>query len=215
MAQPLYDLISRDNAKLKKHRVQCSEECYEAFLKLKGLCTSTPVLAFADFGRPFHLHSDASISDLGTLLYQEYDGKDSVIGFASQGLFKSEVCYAAHKLEFLALKWAITKSFHEYLYGNTFSFYLDNNPLMYVLTTAKLDATGHCWIANLAQYKVNYVLFTQKQNIFLWKTSFHQFYKHGFLRSDKNVILCKMQNPGVWVLVCPAIFLDTLVNGTT
>ena len=55
-------------------------------------------------------------------------------------------------MEFLALKWAVTKRFHEYLYGNGFTVYTDNNPLNYILTTAKLDATGHRWVAALAAY---------------------------------------------------------------
>ena len=38
------------------------------------------------------------------------------------------------KLEFLSLKWAVTKSFQEYLYSNTFDVYSNNNPLTYVLT---------------------------------------------------------------------------------
>ena len=60
--------------------------------------------------------------------------------------------YDAHKLEFPALKWSITQRFHEYLYGGTFEVYTDNNPLTYVLTSAKLDAMGQRWIANLANY---------------------------------------------------------------
>ena len=55
-------------------------------------------------------------------------------------------------MEFLALKWAVTKRFHEYLYGNDFAIYTDNNPLTYILTTIKLDATGHRWVAALAAY---------------------------------------------------------------
>ena len=30
--------------------------------------------------------------------------------------------------------------------------YTDNNPLTYVLTTAKLDATAHSWVAALSNY---------------------------------------------------------------
>ena len=52
----------------------------------------------------------------------------------------------------MALKWAVTERFHEYLYGGEFEVYTDNNPLTYVLTTAKLDATGQRWIASLANY---------------------------------------------------------------
>ena len=32
--------------------------------------------------------------------------------------------------------------------------YTDNNPLTYILTTAKLDATGQRWVASFANYKV-------------------------------------------------------------
>ena len=71
---------------------------------------------------------DASILSLGTVLYQEQDGVEKVIIYASQSLLKSESKYPIHKLEFLCLKWEITDQFHEYLYGNTFSVYTDNNP---------------------------------------------------------------------------------------
>ena len=46
------------------------------------------------------------------------------------------------------LKWAVAEQFHEYLYGNIFNAHPDNNPLNYIITTAKLDATHHHWIAN-------------------------------------------------------------------
>ena len=74
-----------------------------------------------------------------------------VIVYASRSLSKSERNYPVHKLEFLALKWAITDKFHECLYGSEFQVYTDN-PLTYVLTTAKLDATGHRWVAALSKY---------------------------------------------------------------
>ena len=45
------------------------------------------------------------------------DGQPRAIAFASRGLSKSERKYPAHKLEFLALKWAVTEKFSDYLYG--------------------------------------------------------------------------------------------------
>ena len=30
--------------------------------------------------------------------------------------------------------------------------YIDNNLLPYILTSAKLDATDHCWVVSLANY---------------------------------------------------------------
>ena len=117
------------------------------------------MLAYADYKKSFRLNTDASELGLGSVLYQQQeDGTFRVIAYASQSLSKTEKNYSAHKLEFSALKWAVTERFHEYLYGGEFEVYTDNNPLTYVLTTAKLDATGQRWIASLANYnfKIHY-----------------------------------------------------------
>ena len=90
-------------------------------------------LAYADFQRPFILHTDASTEGFGAVLYQEQDGLEHVIAYASRGLRNSEKHYPARKLEFLCLKWAVTEKFHDYLYGNQFQVVTDNNPLTYVL----------------------------------------------------------------------------------
>ena len=136
----------------KKFKVHWGPEQQEAFEALQRLCTDSPILAYADFKAPFILHTDASGDGLGAVLYQAQEGKQRVIAYASRSLSKSERNYPVHKLEFLALKWAITDKFHEYLYGSQFQVYTDNNPLTYVLTTAKLDATGHRWVAALSNY---------------------------------------------------------------
>ena len=65
---------------------------------------------------------------------------------------KAKSHYPAHKLEFLALKWAVVEKFHEYLYGLTFNVHTDNNPLTYVLATANLDAASHHWVTSLVNY---------------------------------------------------------------
>ena len=45
------------------------------------------------------------------------------------------------------------EKFHEYLHSaKTFDIYTDNNPLTYVLISAKLDACGQRWVAKLANY---------------------------------------------------------------
>ena len=153
IARPLNRLISGENAKKKHRKVEWGDEQEQAFQKLKEACTETPVLAYADYKKSFRLNTDASELGLGSVLYQQQeDDTFRVIAYASRSLSKMEKNYSAHKLEFLALKWSVTERFHEYLYGGEFEVYTDNNPLTYVLTTAKLDATGQRWIANLANY---------------------------------------------------------------
>ena len=146
-------MISGENAKKKHRKVDWGEDQENSFCELKDACTKTPVLAYADYKKPFRVNTDASERGLGSVLYQKQDdGTFRVIAYASRSLSKTEKNYNAHKLEFLALKWAITERFHEYLYGGNFDVFTDNNPLTYVLTSAKLDATGQRWIANLANY---------------------------------------------------------------
>ena len=117
------------------------------------------------FKKLFRLHTDANILGLGAVLYQEQGGVEKVISYASQSLSKTKSKYLVHKLEFLCLKWAITDQFHEYMYGNTFDIYTDNNPLTYVLSTAKLYAMGHRWIASLANYNFHIHCKSRKSNV--------------------------------------------------
>ena len=65
----------------------------------------------------------------------------------------------------MALKWSVTERFHEYLYGTHFEVYTDNNPLTYVLTTAKLDVTGQQWVASLANYNFRIFYKSGKLNV--------------------------------------------------
>lgn len=90
---------------------------------------------------------NASRGGLGAILAQVQDGAERVIAYASRGLTPAETRYPAHKLDFLALKWAVTDKFYDHLYGRQFSVQTDNNPLKYVMTSAKLDATGQQWVS--------------------------------------------------------------------
>ena len=155
IARPLYNLISGDNTKRRTNQVEWSDEAERAFKTLTDKCAQAPILAYADFSLPFELHIDASGTGLRAVLYQTQEGKKRVIACASRTLSQSEARYPAHKLEFLALKWALTDQFYEYLYGNSFEVYTDNNPLTYVLTTAKLDACGQRWVSAIAPMNFN------------------------------------------------------------
>ena len=121
VAHPLHKLTSGENAGKKKAAIKWDSKCQQAFDDLKTLCTMAPILAYANFAKPFKLHTDACGTGLGAVLYQtQEDGTEAVIAYTSRSLNKAESHYPAHKLEFLALKWAVVEKFHEYLYGSTF-----------------------------------------------------------------------------------------------
>ena len=152
----LIGLESQGKKTAKHTPVDWGEEEQIAFDTLKSLCCKAPILAYPNYKLPFILHTDSSLEGLGAVLYQVQKGVKRVIAYASRSVNKTEMNYPVHKLEFLALKWAITDKFHDYLYGgNTFDVYTDNNPLTYVLSTAKLDACSHRWVARLANYNFN------------------------------------------------------------
>ena len=109
---------------------------------------------------------DASGKGLGAVLSQKQsDGRYHPIAYASHIMTEMEQRYHSNKQEFLALKWAVTEQFHEYLspYGknrNEFVVQTDNNPLTYIFSSANLDAASQRWVAQLASY--NFALEYQK-----------------------------------------------------
>jgi transposase InsO family protein len=173
--KPLYDLLKGDlsstaGTKQSKSRDRKSKsgQCpssqpvtwtdthRDCLNDLVNVLTSSEVMAYPDFEKSFTLHTDASQEGLGAILYQENEeGKLRVIGYGSRTLTPAEKNYHLHsgKLEFLALKWAVTERFRDYLYyAPSFVVYTDNNPLTYILSSAKLDATRHRWVAELADF---------------------------------------------------------------
>ena len=135
IAAPLYDLTSGENKHKKSEHLDLPPKAREAFDHLKAACLQMPILSFPDFSKPFLLETDASGKGLGAVLSQKQsDGQYHLIAY------ETEQRYHSNKQEFLALKWAVTKQFHEYLspYGknrNEFVVHTDNN---HSLTSSQL-----------------------------------------------------------------------------
>jgi len=80
-----------------------SDECEEAFQKLKTLLTSAPILSQPDTTKPFDVYCDASGTGLGCVLMQE----NRVIAYASRSLKRHEENYPTHDLELVAVVHAL------------------------------------------------------------------------------------------------------------
>ena len=151
----LNDLLEGEASKWKTQPLELTldtRSC-EVFNILKTKCMTAPVLAFADFEKPFLLETDASSYSLRAVLSQKQeDDKYHPVAYVSQELKGGEKKYYSSKLEFLALKWAMTDQFKEYLWYKPFTVRTDNNLLTCVMTTPNLDAIGHQWVAAMAGY---------------------------------------------------------------
>ncbi|KAL1277385.1 hypothetical protein QQF64_024058 [Cirrhinus molitorella] len=183
VARPLYELLQAKTGvgqdlpirrKVKgpqvpsKTPVEWRRDHQQALERLVGMLEEPPVLAYPDFNLPFTVHTDASEEGLGAILYQRQEGKRRVIGYGSRTLTKAERNYRLHsgKLEFLALKWAVCEKFCDYLfYAQNFTVYTDNNPLTYVMSTAKLNAVGHRWVGELSDFQFDIKYRPGKVNI--------------------------------------------------
>ena len=113
------------------------------------------MLAYPDYLKPFILETNASLKGLGTVLTQEDDeGNFCVICYASH-MLKPYKClmrnYSSAKLELLALKWAVSEKFKDYLISSWFTVLTDNNPLTYVRTSCLGAAQIH-WLSDLVLF---------------------------------------------------------------
>ena len=152
VAKPLFDLLKDGNENGKKIRSsprskpkgQLSSKTpfiwskqHQQALEHQITCLIlSPILACPDYNQPSIFHTDPSADGLD-------DKKvSSVIGYGSRALTSAEKGYhlPAGKLEFLAM----CKHFRDYLfYSLGFTVYTDNTLLTYILTSARLNATGH------------------------------------------------------------------------
>ena len=143
-------------------------EHQKAFDTLKLALTTVLVLGYPNFDREFILETDASWRGLGAVLSQvNEEGKVYVIAYVSQTLrpyVKSMCNYSSAKLELLALKWAVTKKFRDYLLGSKFTVYTNNNPLAYV-QTSMLGASQISWLSKLALFDFNIIYRSGKTNL--------------------------------------------------
>ena len=135
-------------------------EHQKAFDALKLALTTAPMLGYPDFEREFILETNVSLRGLGAVLSQvDEQGKTHIIAYMSWTLRPSEKSmhnYSSAKLELLALKWAVTEKFRDYLLGSNFTVYTNNNPLAYI-QTSKLGASQICWLSKLALFNFNII----------------------------------------------------------
>ena len=207
IARPLNDLLvghpTNPEAKNKKSAKPTpfvwGEDQQKSFEIIIDRLTSPPVLGYADYQLPFILHTDASGTGLGAALCQTQEGVNRVIAYASRSHKPTEKNYPAHKLEFLALKWAVSEKFHDYLYGTKFEDITDNNPLTYILTTDKLDATGQRWIAVLSNYTFDIKYRSGKKNADA----------DGLSRIREEGVEHGVIIPGVIKAVCQSVLVET------
>ena len=113
LAAPLTEFTRKG----QPEKVQISESCRTAYVKLKESLLKAPVLKIADPRKPFVLQTDKSDYGLWAVLSQaDEEGEEHPVAYSSRKLFPRELNYSVIKKECLAIVWAL-RYFHTYLYG--------------------------------------------------------------------------------------------------
>jgi hypothetical protein len=141
IAKPITELLMKGN------KYAWRKDCDEAFLALKKLLTTSPLLAQPDITKSFDVYCDASGTGLGCVHMQE----GQVISY-SQQLRCHEEHYPTHDLELATVVMALRMCQH-YLLGNVVHIYMDHKSLKYNSTQLDLNMRQRRWIELIKDYE--------------------------------------------------------------
>ena len=128
---PLNRLLTKDQHK-KFAEGDWTQECQNAFDKLKIALTTAPVLAYPDMNKPFVLSTDASGYAIGYVLGQlDASGKEHVIAYGGRALRPDERKWCVTELECLAVVQGI-ETYKHYLSQHKFKVYTDHKALQWL-----------------------------------------------------------------------------------
>ncbi len=139
----------------KKNAVfKWTNECQEAFDKLKSILSSQPVLQYPDYNKRFYVITDASVSGIGGVLcHKNSEGIFRPIAFTGRATSLHEKNATTTELECLACVYCVTK-WEVYLTGREFTLITDHHSLQYILgKNNKLSPKLSRWALYLSQFQ--------------------------------------------------------------
>lgn len=145
IAYPLTRLTQKDK------KFEWSEDCENAFITLKHLLTTAPILSYPSTNDMFILDTDASAYGVGAVLSQLQDGKEVVIAYGSKTLSRSQMGYCTTYRELLAVV-TFVKQFRHYLYGRPFLLRTDHASLIWLKNFKEPEGLLARWISLLETY---------------------------------------------------------------
>ena len=164
---PNFSEIAAPLTRLTRKRVkyEWSDQCEEAFQKLKQSLINPPVLAFPTEDDTFILDTDASAYGLGCVLSQIQHGEEKVIAYSSRTMNKGQQNYCTTKRELLAVV-IFLKQFKHYLYGRKFLIRTDHAPLIWLRNFKDAEGMLARWLSVIEtfDYEIQYRPGTKHRN---------------------------------------------------
>jgi len=146
ISKPLCNLLTKENV------FEWTEQYEKAFVKLKSLLTSAPIIQPAYWSLPFETMCDASDYVVGAVLVQRKDKKLYVIYYASKTLNSAQMNYTTNEKELLVVVFTFEK-FRSYLVGSPVVF-SDHAALKFLLSKKDFKARLVRWILLLQEFDI-------------------------------------------------------------
>ena len=161
IANPMTSLLK------KGQKFIWSQECQDAFEKIKAILMSSPVLAAPDFEKQFKLMVDASDVGCGAVLTQEgIDHVDHPVCFFSKKFDKHQKNYSTIEKECLALLLAL-QHFEVYVSSPPLPVlvYTDHNPLTFLSKMRNKNQRLLRWSLTMQEYNLDIMHIKGKDNV--------------------------------------------------
>ena len=110
VAAPLYNFLWKDA------EFVWDSDCTKAFLQLKEVLSTAPILQGPNWTLPFHIHTDALDHAIGVVLGQKMDSVEHAIYYISKNLQGAKYNYTVIEKELLAIIYDLNK-FRHYVTG--------------------------------------------------------------------------------------------------
>lgn len=142
---PITDLLK------KSVKFIWTDEAQAAFVRVKEVLSTKPVLANPDFKEPFIIHADSSGVGMGAVLCQGKENEQRIIASMSQKFSSAQKKYTVTEQECLAVLTAIYK-FRPYIEGVHFTVITDHASLLWLQNLK--DPAGRLarWALRLQQF---------------------------------------------------------------
>lgn len=160
VAAPLHDLTKGK----KNKKFVWTEDADKAFLKLKTLLTSAPVMSCPDYSKEFIIQCDASNKGIGSVLCQKFNNIDQPIAYLSRKLNSREQLYSTSERELLSIVYAIEK-FRPYIEGTHFTVVTDHSALKTLHNMKDPHGRLGRWAMKLQQFSFDIIHRPGKSNI--------------------------------------------------
>lgn len=155
---PLHKLLRKDQI------FNWTDQCEDAFQKIKDYLCSKPILAIYDPQAPIFIYTDASVIGIGAVLKQiQHNGEEKPVAYFSKKINESQKNKKATFLECLAIKESI-KFWQHWLIGNYFIVYTDHKPLEKLNIRNRPDDELGDMSHYLSQYNCEIKYFPGKNN---------------------------------------------------